>query len=171
MWSAQPHPALFTRGGPVKRLLWPARVHATSIVLAHFLVALVHGATHAKLAINLDFKGAVFVWLVVGLAPLIAMMLLWTFRYDLGLMLLAFAMTGSLLFGLYHHFLAPGPDHVGSQVGGPASGLFVASAYGLLVSEGLGACCGLYYLLRLGVAGRHVCRAIGFLKERFCRIF
>lgn len=140
----------------MKHFLCAARVHGTGIVVAHLVVALLHGVTHAKLAINLAFKGEVFVWLVVGLAPLIAMMLLWTSRYGLGLVLLAFAMTGSLLFGLYHHFLAPGPDHVGHQVAGPASALFAASAYGLLVSEGLGAFCGLYYSLRLGLAGRHV---------------
>lgn len=167
----QPNAALFTSGGPVKRYLWPARVHGTVIVLVHFLVTLVHGVTHAKLGIILGFKEIVFVWLVIGLAPLIAMVLLWTSRYGLGLAILAFSMTGSLVFGIYHHFLAPGPDHVGHQIGSPVGSLFAVSAYGLLIIGGLGVCCGLYYLLRLGVAGRHLYRTIAFLKEKCCRAF
>jgi hypothetical protein len=52
-------------------------------------------------------------------------------------------MAGSLLFGLYHHFVARGPDHVGYQMAGSWATTFAFTAYGLLLTEALGVYTGL----------------------------
>ena len=59
-------------------------------------------------------------------------------RKRLGLILLSLSMFGSLLFGLYHHFLALGPDHVHSQPPNPWGITFVLTAYLLLITEAIG---------------------------------
>ena len=66
----------------------------------------------------------------------------------MGLFLLSFSMGGALLFGLYHHFVAQGPDNVGSHGPGFWAATFTISAYGLLVLEAMGTYAGLYFLSR-----------------------
>jgi hypothetical protein len=55
-------------------------------------------------------------------------------------------MFASLLFGLYHHFLVAGADHVHSQPAGTWGKAFVITAYGLLITEGLGTWMSIYFL-------------------------
>lgn len=50
------------------------------------------------------------------LAPLAAGLLLWKRMKTAGALLLAASMAGSLIFGVYNHFVALSPDHV-SHVG------------------------------------------------------
>ena len=83
--------------------------YGTAIVLAHLLVNIAHGAAHRELGVGLSTLGSIFVIVVVLILPLVAMVLLWTARLRLGLILLALSMGGALLFGLYHHFLVVGP--------------------------------------------------------------
>jgi hypothetical protein len=61
---------------------------------------------------DLSATESAFVEAVILVGPLLAMALLWT-------------MAGSLVFGLYHHFVAMGPDHVGAQVAGMWGNTFV----------------------------------------------
>lgn len=131
-----------------------AAIYGTVIALAHFLITIVHGFSHARLGIELDLFGNIFVMVVVVLSPLVALPFLWTARQRFGLALLALSMGGALLFGLYHHFLVMGPDHVGEQVPGVMAGVFAASAYGILISEALGTFCGLFYWLKRGSRSR-----------------
>lgn len=123
----------------------PAR-YVTLLVLVHLLITLAHGAAHRELLIGLSSSGNVFVGLVVVVAPLLAMWLAWTSRPRLGLALLAASMFASLLFGLYHHFLVEGADHVHSQPAGAWGKAFVITAYGLLITEGLGTWMGMHFL-------------------------
>jgi hypothetical protein len=60
-------------------------------------------------------KVVLVVIVVVLIFPSIAMALLWTAEKRLGLILLSLSLFGSLVFGVYHHFLAVGPDHVHCQ--------------------------------------------------------
>jgi len=83
---------------------------------------------------------------VVLVSPLLAMVLVWTARKRLGLILLSISMFGSLLFGLYHHFLVASPDHVRSQPPSPWGIMFVLTAYGLLITEAIGAYVGVHFL-------------------------
>ena len=82
----------------------------------------------------------------VLISPLIAMALLWTAEQRLGLILLSLSMFGSLLFGLYHHFLAVSPDHIHSQPSGGWGTPFVLTAYLLLITEAIGTYVGVHFL-------------------------
>jgi uncharacterized membrane protein YdbT with pleckstrin-like domain len=61
---------------------------------------------------DLSAPESAFVEAVILVGPLLAMALQWT-------------MAGSLVFGLYHHFVAMGRDHVGAQGAGMWGGTFV----------------------------------------------
>lgn len=121
--------------------------YGTAIVLVHLLINLVHGTAHQELHIDLSATEMVFVIAVILVGPLLAMALLWTSMQRLGLGLLAVTMLGSLAFGLYHHFVAMGPDHVGAQVGGPWGSTFVITACLLFIAEVIGTYLGVRYLI------------------------
>ena len=120
--------------------------YATAIVVAHLLVNIAHGLAHHELRVGLTLPGTMFVILVVLMAPLLAMGLLWTAEKRFGLILLSLSMFGSLLFGLYHHFLAVGPDHIHSQPPSPWGIRFVLTAYLLLITEAIGTYVGVHFL-------------------------
>jgi hypothetical protein len=120
--------------------------YATAIVVAHLLVNLVHGLAHRELRVGLAPLDSIFVTVVVLIFPLIAAGLLWTAEKRLGLILLSLSMFGSLLFGLYHHFLAVSPDHVHSQPPTAWGITFVLTAYLLLITEAIGAYIGVHFL-------------------------
>ena len=120
--------------------------YGTVIVLVHLLVNIVHGLAHRELHIELGAAAMLFVIGVIILCPLFATVLLWTPQRRLGLILLALSMAGSFLFGLYNHFAAIGPDHVGKQASGPWGTTFVLTAYLLLLTEAIGSYIGLHFL-------------------------
>jgi hypothetical protein len=120
--------------------------YATAIVVAHLLVNIVHGLAHRELRVGLAPPASIFVVVVVLVFPLIAMALLWTAEKRLGLILLSLSMFGSLLFGLYHHFLAVSPDHIHSQPSGGLGTTFVLTAYLLLITEAIGTYVGVHFL-------------------------
>ena len=120
--------------------------YGTAIVAAHAAVIVVHGIAHQVIPVPTSSVQDAFIAVVIALGPLAAAALLWTRFGRLGAQLLLVSMAGSLAFGLYYHFFAPGPDHV-SQV--PADGwgmLFQASAALLSVTEGLGCWTGAWTL-------------------------
>ena len=122
--------------------------YGTAIVLVNLVINIVHGAAHLELHIDLSAAEKIFVAVVILAAPLLAMALLWTPRQRAGLGLLALSMAGSLAFGLYHHFVAMGPDHVGAQVAGFWGTTFVATACLLFLAEAVGTYIGVWYLYR-----------------------
>jgi hypothetical protein len=89
--------------------------YVTAIVVAHLLVNIAHGLAHRELRVGLDPSASIFVIVVVLVSPLLAMVLVWTTKKRLGLILLSLSMFGSLLFGLYRHFLVASPDQMRSQ--------------------------------------------------------
>ena len=116
-----------------------AATYATAIVVAHLLVNIAHGLAHRGLHVGLPPSGSVFVIVVVLILPLVAMILVWSAKQRHGLMLLSLSMLGSLLFGFYHHFLVASPDHVRLQPASAWGIAFVLTAYGLLITEAIGA--------------------------------
>lgn len=120
--------------------------YATAIVVAHLLVNIVHGPAHHELHVGLAPLASIFVIVVVLVFPLIATGLLWTAKKRLGLILLSLSMFGSLIFGLYHHFLAVRPDHVHSQPASAWGTTFVVTAYLLLITEAIGTYIGIHFL-------------------------
>jgi cytochrome bd-type quinol oxidase subunit 2 len=123
----------------------PAK-YATAIVAAHLLVNIGHGLAHRELQVGLDPPASMFVIVVVVVCPLLTLALVWSTKRRLGLILLSLSMFGSLLFGLYHHFLAVSPDHVHSQPPTAWGTTFVLTAYGLLITEAIGAYLGVHFL-------------------------
>ena len=121
-------------------------IYVTAIVGVHLLVNIVHGLAHHELHVGLALPALIFVIVVVLIAPLLAMTLVWTVKKRLGLILLALSMSGSFLFGLYHHFLAMGPDHVNSQPWSPWGLAFGLTAYALLIIEAIGTYTGIHFL-------------------------
>jgi hypothetical protein len=121
--------------------------YVTVIVVVHLLVNIAHGLAHRELHVGLPPSGSVFVIVVVLILPLIAMTLLWTAEKRLGLILLSLSMFGSLLFGMYHHFLAVSPDHIHSQPPSAWGITFVLTAYLLLITEAIGSYVGVHFLL------------------------
>lgn len=120
--------------------------YATAIVVAHLLVNIVHGLAHRELRVGLAPPASIFVIVVVLIFPLIAAGLVWTAEKRLGLILLSLSMFGSLLFGLYHHFLAVSPDHVHSQPASAWGTTFVLTAHLLLITEAIGTYVGVHFL-------------------------
>ena len=120
--------------------------YVTLIVVAHLLLSIPHGLAHLELRVGLVRPDVIFVILVVLLLPLVAMGLVWTAQKRLGLILLSLSMSGSLLFGLYHHFMVMGPDHVRSQPPNPWGLAFVLTAYGLSIAEAIGTYVGVHFL-------------------------
>src|SRR5262249_35459468 len=123
-----------------------AAKYTTAIVVAHLLVNIAHGLAHRKLRVGLPSSGSVFVIVVVLILPLVAMVLVWTATRRPGLLLLSLSMFGSLLFGFYHHFLVASTDHVRSQPLSLWGNVFVITAYGLLITEAIGAYVGVHFL-------------------------
>ena len=121
-------------------------IYVTAIVGVHLLVNIVHGLAHHELHVGLALPALIFVIVVVLIAPLLAMTLVWTVKKRLGLILLTLSMSGSFLFGLYHHFLAMGPDHVDSQPWSSWGLAFGLTAYALLITEAIGTYAGIHFL-------------------------
>jgi hypothetical protein len=120
--------------------------YVTAIAVAHLMVNIAHGLAHRELQVGLDPPASIFVIVVVLVSPLLAIVLVWTTKKRLGLILLSLSMFGSFLFGVYHHFLVASPDRVRSQPVSPWGIAFVLTAYGLLITEAVGAYVGVHFL-------------------------
>lgn|ERR1041385_1050237 len=107
----------------------------TVAVLAHLLVNVLHGRAHDSLKVGLNEWQNVYVVVVILIAPLVAMVLVWTRLARLGLWLLVLSMAGSLIFGLVYHYVIVSPDHVSHLPPGDAQGLFRITAALLLLTE------------------------------------
>jgi hypothetical protein len=84
----------------------------TIIVLAHMIVLLGHGAAHSHLHIRASQWQSAFIAIVIFSSPVLAAFLLWTRWQRTGITFFGISLGGSLLFGLYYHFVASGTDSV-----------------------------------------------------------
>jgi hypothetical protein len=104
-------------------------------VVAHAIIAWLHGDAHRQLGIGLNDWQKVFVDVVILAAPFVAIVMLWTRAARWGYLLLAAAMAGALAFGVYHHFIAISPDHVAHLPEGDAQVIFKTTAVLLSITE------------------------------------
>ena len=122
---------------------------ALVMILAHVVVNLAHGMAHRELGIPLSRAQELFITTVIGIAPLLAAVLIWKGPKFGGGLLLAASLAGSLVFGVWYHFVAVSPDHVSHL---PMTGtpgwriLFQATAILLVPTEGLGCWAGIRLL-------------------------
>jgi hypothetical protein len=118
--------------------------HPSIVVAVHLAVVLVHGAAHQRLGVDLDPWQNVFVWVVILIGPLVALGLVHLpGQRKRGFGLLAITMAGSLLFGVYFHFIKESSDHVGHREHDAWGLVFTISAVLLAVIEALGCWIGL----------------------------
>jgi len=117
----------------------------TAIVVAHLVISILHGLAHRELHVVLAPPASIFVIVVTLIFPLIAMGLLWAGKERLGLLLLSLALFASLIFGLYHHFMAAGPDNVWRRPIAWGT-TFHLTAYLLCVTEAIGTYVGIHFL-------------------------
>ena len=111
------------------------RAWVTIAVLAHLIVILFHGTAHSRLRVELSEWQQLYVFVVIMLAPLVALGLSFT-RYDrTGLWLLLASMLGSLIFGVCYHYIIISSDHVAHLPSGEAGSLFRVTALLLLITE------------------------------------
>lgn len=120
------------------------KILSALVVLAHLSVTLVHGQAHRKLGVALVPWQQSFVFIVIMIAPLVALALLWTRFARLAVWILALSMGGALIFGAVHHYVLVSPDHVSHLPPGDAQGQFKATAALLLLTELFGMIVGLW---------------------------
>ena len=114
------------------------RLWVTIVVLAHLIVSFLHGQAHTRLGVGLSNWQQLYVYVVILLAPLVALALSFTRYVRAGLWLLLLSMLGSLVFGLVYHYVIISPDHVDHLPPGDARGLFRITAVLLLITEAFG---------------------------------
>jgi len=119
---------------------------STVSVLAHLVVSIVHGRAHERLSVGLSNWQNLYVLIVIVIAPLLAMVLIWTRLVHTGLLLLVLSMAASLIFGIAYHYVVISPDHVSHLPPGDAHGLFRTTALLLVVTELFGIVIGLWGL-------------------------
>lgn len=134
---------------PKKR--FDPRPYAIGIVLIHLVINIAHGTAHAQLGIGLDVVQKIFVAVVILAAPLVAGWLLWKNRVREGGWLLGISMAAAFAFGVYFHYIHPGPDNVNEpNLAAPLRSreLFENTAMDLAISEALGVVLGVAAILR-----------------------
>lgn len=76
-----------------------------TIVVIHAIVVALHGLAHEKIPVPLSLLQSLFVGSIIVLAPISAMILLWTPFQQVGSWLLLSSMAGAILFGVYYQSL------------------------------------------------------------------
>ena len=117
-----------------------------AVVVAHALIGVVHSAAHVAMHIFMSLWQNAYIFAVIFALPVVAGLLLRR-SARAGYLLLFLSMLGSLLFGVYYHFVAPGPDNVNSMGGHAWAFPFGGSAVLLALAEAAGAFLGLVGLL------------------------
>lgn len=116
-----------------KLLTW-----VTIAVLVHLVVNIFHGQAHTRLAVGLSSWQQLFVFVVILIAPLLALALSFTRLMRFAFWLLLISMLGSLIFGGVYHYVVISPDHVAHLPAGEAQGLFRSTALLLVITEVFG---------------------------------
>ena len=105
-----------------------------AIVILHLLIVTPHSMAHTQLQIGMNNWQNIYIGLVILLGPIVSAALL-AIRRKTGFSLLALTMAGSLVFGVYYHFIAAGPDNVASLHPHAWTSTFQLSAVLLAVTE------------------------------------
>jgi hypothetical protein len=121
---------------------------AIAMIVAHLAVNVFHGLAHQRLAIEISAPENVFVVLVILIAPIVAGVLLLLKTWRMGAWLLLVSMAGALVFGIYEHFIAPGPDHAFGLPYSKWALVFQITAVLLVVTEATGCWAGIQVLQR-----------------------
>ncbi len=113
-------------------------IYISFVILLNAILDLIHGVAHFEVQVLPGLLDTIFISLVIGAAPLIALLaILRGFQFYGGL-LLFLSMVASLIYGLVHHFLVAGADNALTMPDGGAGSFFLVSSLLLLVTEIVG---------------------------------
>ena len=106
-------------------------------VWCHAAVVMAHSATHVWAAVWGSALANLYIWIVIIIGPLAG---LWLGRRSptLGAVIVAVSMCGALVFGVLHHFVWSGIDHVQAIPIGPWRTPFRWTAASLVLIEAAG---------------------------------
>ena len=125
------------------------RVTVLALIAIHFAIVVMHSAAHQILPVKATPAQLAFIVPVIIVAPIVAGFILLKF-HKAGTVLFTLSMFGSLVFGVYYHFIADTIDHVAHVAHlEPAfwSQMFRLTSYLLGVTELLGSALGVILLL------------------------
>jgi len=124
------------------------RIVISVFVAIHLVATVWHGDAHSKLAIDLPPEKTIFVYGVILIAPILALVLVWTRFAAIGLWVFFISMLGALLFGAYHHYILISPDNIGHLPEGNADShsQFISSAAVIALLELAGSLYGAFSL-------------------------
>ncbi|SRR5712692_2241694 len=125
----------------------PARF-IVSVVVLHSVISGLHGLIHQALVIGLSLAQLNYVLWVTIVAPAVGVVLFWRGFRTPGAILILASMIGALVFGIYYHVWATGPDKILTlPQDGALPSLFQGTAVVLLILEALGCYVALRYLV------------------------
>ena len=108
------------------------------VVLVHLLINVAHGHAHARLGVGLSTWQNLYVFTVILIAPLVALVLSFTRLARAGAWLLLASMLSSLIFGAVYHYVIISTDNVAHLPPGSARDLFRITAMLLVITEVFG---------------------------------
>ena len=125
------------------------RLTALALIAIHFAIVVMHSAAHQILPVKATPAQLAFIIPVIIVAPVVAGFMLSKFA-KAGTVLFTLSMFGSLVFGVYYHFIADTIDHVAHVAHlEPAfwSQMFRLTSYLLAITELFGSALGVMLLL------------------------
>ena len=125
----------------------------TALFLVRLGVNVAHGHAHDELAVPLAAWQNAFVWMVIVIGPLVAMIWLWIRPSATVAWALAAMLAAGWVFGLYFHFGPMNPDHVSAQPPGTGREMFAMTAAALAIIEPLTALAAVWLARSLGRVG------------------
>ena len=126
-------------------------IFITIFLFIHHIVAILHGGVHTEIPVILSSAQNIFVTVVIMLLPIIAVSLIWlgltsTKYANIGFLLLAISMGGSLIFDVYHHYILVSPDNISHLPDAPTNVhlQFIWTAHALALVQSFGTVLALY---------------------------
>ena len=104
------------------------RLVALAVIVLHAVILVGHDWAHRSLGVGLVPWQLIFVYSVIVAAPVVSAVAVFTRFARSGYALLAISMLGSLIFGVYHHYILISPDHVHHLPAGDGQDIFRATA-------------------------------------------
>lgn len=130
------------------------KITALVVVAVHLVVVVLHSIAHNVLPVEATPAQLAFIVPVILVAPVVAAVMLVKFE-KAGMVLLTASMLGSLVFGIYYHFIADTIDHVAHVAHREPlfwSQMFQVTSYLLAITEAAGVVVGLICIFVLFMA-------------------
>jgi len=118
-----------------------------AIILFHTAIDVLHGGAHVgEHVLSFTLAQILFITIVIFIAPLMALFLLGRRRLAWGGWWFFLSMLGSLLFGVWSHFVMPGADNIASLSSGVWKVPFQLTSILLTIIDAVGTIVGALFL-------------------------